>query len=84
MRALAGKMRALRLAPLRLEPLERHLDHAVELATELQHSVYDCVYLAMALASGAQVVSADRRFVGAVRRRPELAGSIVLLGETAH
>jgi len=39
MRALAGKMRALRLAPLRLEPLERHLDHAVELATELQHSV---------------------------------------------
>jgi predicted nucleic acid-binding protein len=51
---------------------------------ELQHSVYDCVYLAMALASGAQVVSADRRFVSAVRRRPDLAGSIVLLGETAH
>jgi predicted nucleic acid-binding protein len=84
MRALAAKMRALRLAPLRLEPLERHLDHAVELATELQHSVHDCVYLAMALASGAQVVSADRRFVSAVRRRPDLAGSIVLLGETAH
>lgn len=84
MSVLAGKMRALRRAPLRLEPLERHLDHAVELAVGLRHSVYDCVYLAMALASGAQVVSADRRFVSAVRRRPDLAGSIVLLGETAH
>jgi predicted nucleic acid-binding protein len=82
--AVPAKLRALRVAPIRLAAAERYLDEAVELAIRLQHPIYDCLYLAMAVARRAQVVSADRRFVTAVRRHAGLAGSIVLLAETAH
>jgi predicted nucleic acid-binding protein len=82
--AVPGKMRALRIAPMRLIGAEPLLDHAVELAIRLRHSVYDCLYLALGLASRMQVVSADRRFVNAVRRHADLSDSIVLLAETAH
>lgn len=35
---------------------------ALELAIELDHPVYDCVYLALALAEGVAMVTADKRF----------------------
>ena len=54
------------------------------LAVELSHPVYDCVYLALALQRGMQVVSADRRFVNVVRRHADLSAAVVLLAETAH
>jgi predicted nucleic acid-binding protein len=82
--AVSAKLRALRLAPIHLEAAERYLDRAVEIAIRLQHPIYDCLYLAMALARQAQVVSADRRFASVVRHHAGLAGSIVLLAETAH
>lgn len=55
---------------------------AFELGLALQHPVQDCLYLALALRADAQVLTDDRRFAAAVRRRAELAGRVVLLGET--
>lgn len=52
----------------RLEPTIDHLSEAFRLAFRLRHAVYDCVYLAVAMAEGAQVVTADRKFVAAVSR----------------
>jgi predicted nucleic acid-binding protein len=82
--SVAGKVGALRVAPVRLVPAERHLEAAITLATQLRHSLYDCLYLTLALREGAQLITADRRFVGRVRRDGALAGSVILLTETAH
>lgn len=82
--AVLGKVRALRLAPVRLVPTERYLEAAIVLATELRHSLYDCIYLALALDERAPLMTADQRFVEAVRRHQALAGAVVLLAETAH
>jgi hypothetical protein len=73
---------ALRRAPVEVTPAGRLLERALMLAIELDHPIYDGVCLA--LARGAQMVSADRRFVSAARRHAALADSIVLLAETAH
>jgi predicted nucleic acid-binding protein len=81
---VVGKVRALRIAPLRLVPAERYLEAAITLATRLRHSLYDCLYLALALGEGVQLITADQRFVERVRRDGRLAGSVILLAETAH
>ncbi|HEV8031381.1 MAG TPA: type II toxin-antitoxin system VapC family toxin [Stellaceae bacterium] len=68
----------LRNAPVASLAIEPHLDHALKLAMEIGHPVYDCLYLALALQQGTHVVTADRRFA-AVATRPELAGRVRLL-----
>lgn len=45
------------------DALERR---ALELALELRHPVYDCLYLALAERIGGRLVTADRRFVRAL------------------
>ena len=40
---------------------------ALRLATRLDHPVYDCLYLALALDRGAALATADARFAAAVR-----------------
>jgi predicted nucleic acid-binding protein len=82
--AVPGKVRALRLAPVRLVPSERYLEGAIALATELRHSLYDCLYLALALDERVPLVTADGRFVEVVRRHRALSGAVALLAETAH
>jgi predicted nucleic acid-binding protein len=82
--AVLGKVRALRLAPVRLVPTERHLEGAIALAAEMRHSLYDCLYLALALDEQAPLVTADQRFVEVVRRHRALAGAVALLAESAH
>lgn len=81
---IMGKVGALRIAPVRLMPAERHLEAAITLATQLRHSLYDCLYLALALVERVQLITAGQRFVERVRRNGRLAGSVVLLTETAH
>ena len=83
-RVALERFAALRRAPVALIPTGHLLDRALTLAIEIGHPIYDCVYLALAVIRGAQMVSADRRFVNAVRRHASLANSIVLLAETAH
>jgi predicted nucleic acid-binding protein len=56
-----------------------HVPFALALAQRLGHSVYDCLYLALAEAEDCAVVTADRRLHERVAGS-ELAGRTVLLG----
>ncbi|HET8612850.1 MAG TPA: type II toxin-antitoxin system VapC family toxin [Sphingomonas sp.] len=42
------------------------LARALEIALELDHPIYDCIYLALAEDRGDRLVSADRRFLAKV------------------
>ena len=55
---------------------------AARLTSDLEHPVYDCFYLALALQEQRPVVTADRRFYSVVRAHPYLAESIVHVGDT--
>lgn len=46
---------------------------ALRLAQDLNHPVYDCMYLALAMEEQRRVITADRRFFGAVRDHPYLS-----------
>ena len=96
--ALAGKVRRnelsraeardawydLSLAPVMARPLTPDsLAPALTLAQDLNHSVYDCIYLALAVAEHCPVVTADRRFVDVVSSHPYLADRLVLLDDLA-
>ncbi len=55
------------------------LPTAMELALSTQRTVYDCLYLALALSHDARVVTADERFVNALSDGP-LSRHLRLLG----
>ena len=57
------------MAPVASLPIEPHLQAALALAVELQHPIYDCIYLAVALHLDTHVVTADRRFATAAGRQ---------------
>ena len=46
-----------------LVPIGELLPRAIELAFDLQHPVYDCIYLALAEREKAVLVTADRRLI---------------------
>jgi predicted nucleic acid-binding protein len=52
---------------------------AARLAADLDHPVYDCLYLALALQEQRPVITADRRFYEVVQGHPYLAGQMVAL-----
>ncbi len=52
---------------------------ALELARLLDHPVYDCTYLALAIALERPVVTADRRFAAVARRTADAAPFVQLL-----
>lgn len=49
---------------------------AGRLAIELDHPVYDCVYLALAMQEQYPVITADRRFYETIRKHPYLSDRI--------
>jgi predicted nucleic acid-binding protein len=55
------------------------LPDTIALATTLDHAVYDCAYLALALQVDATYVTADRRFWRKTQGDPQLAGRVLLL-----
>ena len=65
-------------APVASLPIEPYLEHALRLAIEIGHPVYDCIYLALALRHQTYVVTADHRFASAAST-PALAGGVRLL-----
>jgi predicted nucleic acid-binding protein len=73
------RLAELRSAPLTSLPIEPVLDRALGLALQCDHLIYDCLYLALAMAHDTNVITADRRFA-ALGARPELAGRVRLLG----
>ena len=62
----------------RLVPLDQLIRPAAALTRELDHPVYDCLYLALAHAEGLPFVTADERLLGAVRGTA-LASRVTLL-----
>jgi predicted nucleic acid-binding protein len=74
-----ARLSELEKAPIASLPIEPHVARALELATEADHPVYDCIYLALALHQQARVVTDDRRFLAAAARL-NLAEQVRLLG----
>ena len=72
------RLSELRKAPVATLSIEPYLDQALELAVEMGHPVYDCIYLALALRHRTHVLTADRRFVFAASSTAH-AGSVRLL-----
>jgi predicted nucleic acid-binding protein len=73
------RLRLLFEAPVQLVPSASLLNRALELAIHLDQTVYDCIYLALALHLDGQLVTADRRLAEASRRDPGLADRVRLL-----
>ena len=63
-----------------LESMSALAERALDLAFELNHPVYDCLYLACAESLGGTLVTADTRFRVALRGTP-YAGLILHPGE---
>ncbi|MGA3098822.1 MAG: type II toxin-antitoxin system VapC family toxin [Bryobacteraceae bacterium] len=74
------RLDALLEAPVALTPSRDLLGGALGLALDLEHPVYDCLYLALALARGVPLVTADERLAKAVRKRKS-AVRVTLLSE---
>jgi predicted nucleic acid-binding protein len=79
--ALLAYLEAVPVEPI---TMDRQLDLVLRVAIELGHPVYDCVYLALAVANHVRVITADRRFVHAVQKNDLLARHIVLLADLAR
>jgi len=74
----AERLSELLNAPVASLAMEPYLEHALMLATEIGHPVYDCLYLALALCHQTHVVTADRRFASAADL-PSFTGRVRLL-----
>ncbi len=67
---------ALSLAPVSWTPTGQLAAEAMALALDLDHPVYDCVYLALAIARDLPLVTADRHLIATARDRPEVAAHV--------
>lgn len=61
---------ALEATPIRLTPIRPHVAAAHAIALELNRSAYDSLYLAVALAERATLVTADLKFARAAAAHP--------------
>jgi len=57
------------------------LDSALRIAMGLNHPIYDCVYLALALRRNVPLVTADGKLVNAVRKHRKLGIRVELLAD---
>jgi predicted nucleic acid-binding protein len=69
----------LEAVPIRGISIKPHVATAHAIAMELDRSAYDALYLAVALAERAQVITADARFARAALAHPVYASSVRLL-----
>jgi len=60
----------LRQLPLKCHPFTTFLDSAYEIANLTQRSIYDSLYLALALLLDAQVLTADRKLYAGLKNGP--------------
>lgn len=77
----ARRLTRLHQAPVRTLLTVDHIDDAFRLAAELEHPVYDCLYLAAAMREGAQLVTADHRFARRIQAHDKYAPYVRILGE---
>lgn len=57
-------------SPVRLVAADLLLEAAWEIATRFDRSIYDSLYLALAVSEGCQMVTADRKLLKATRETP--------------
>jgi predicted nucleic acid-binding protein len=88
MRVRRGKMKAvdavdalqvILTTPVLIRPSSTLVAKAHALSVELTQSAYDCLYLALAIAEGATLVTDDLKFGEPLRRVPSYGSSIRLL-----
>jgi predicted nucleic acid-binding protein len=72
---------AIEATPIRAFPARAHAAAALAMAFELDQTVYDCLYLAVAVAERSTLVTADDAFVRAVAAHPVYKASIAPLTE---
>lgn len=72
-------LRTIDACNVRLESLATLVDEAHVIGLALRASVYDSLYLALAIRENARLITADRRFADAALAVPSYAGSIRLL-----
>ena len=65
----------------RIAPTADLIVSAMTLAGDLDHPVYDCLYLASAMMLEIPVVTADKRFRAAAEKAEVAAGAVMLLGQ---
>ncbi|MCE5279168.1 MAG: type II toxin-antitoxin system VapC family toxin [Planctomycetaceae bacterium] len=53
----------MRLVPLEITPSRNLVESALEIALKLNHSVYDCLYLALALSHNCALITGDQRLI---------------------
>lgn len=77
--------RLLARADIELHPMRTLLEEATRIAVALDHTAYDCVYLALALGRGWRFVTADERFLRKLRQHAStgLAEPALSLAEAA-
>lgn len=63
-------LRDLRRFPIRTIPSFGLIDPALDIATRFGRSVYDCLYLALAMSRRCQVVTSDRRLYASLNKGP--------------
>jgi predicted nucleic acid-binding protein len=66
---------------IRMLPSIPLLSAAFEIATEIKHAIYDCVYVAAAIATNRLLVTADARFAVKAATSPRLADRITTLAD---
>ena len=70
---------AFRAIPLIVERSSDQLERAFDLALAFEHPIYDCIYLALAMARDLKLCTADLRMFDLTKRIPELQGRVTLL-----
>ncbi len=66
-------------ASVRVIAAQTHLSDALSIALELGQTAYDSLYLAVAVAERAMLVTADTRFAAAAQAHPSYARSVRIL-----
>ncbi|MFQ5430920.1 MAG: type II toxin-antitoxin system VapC family toxin [Nitrospinota bacterium] len=61
---------ALRECPIRYHPFLTFLDSAYTIANRSRHSIYDCLYIALAVLLKGKMVTADRKFYNVLTKSP--------------
>jgi predicted nucleic acid-binding protein len=74
--AAAAALAAIEAVPIRTVPAHAHVAEAQRIAFELDQAVYDCLYLAVALAELSVLVTADGEFLRAAQANAAFAQTV--------